>query len=78
MTVYKTEYYTLGRGKEADGEIGNLKQWDGNAYIYCEDTRDVQSLLEAFYKKPHKNGSYYFPVIKKITALKGHCIIDDE
>ncbi len=75
-TVYKVEYYTLSRGKDPKGEIGNLRQYDDIAYIQCEDTSDVEPLLNEHYSStPNKHGKYYYPVVKKITALKGFCII---
>jgi hypothetical protein len=74
MTVYEVSYYTLGRGKDPKGEVGNIEQWRDTAYIFCKDISDTQGLLEEHFQEPNKNGSYYFPVITKIQGKKGCCI----
>jgi hypothetical protein len=75
-TVYAVKYYTLARGKDPKGEVGNLHQYDDTAYIQCGDTSEIEPLLNEHYATtPNKRGQYYYPVIKEILALKGFCII---
>jgi len=77
MNMYKVDYYTLSRGKDPKGEVGNLKQYCRVAYVWCTDTSKIKSLLEIHYNKPSK-GVYYVPVIETIMCLSGHCIVEDE
>ena len=77
MTVYKVTYYTLSKGKDPNGDIGNVKQFDSIAYIECSSSSRVESLLEKHYTKSVKK-IYYYPVIRSIVQVGGHCIIEDE
>ncbi len=76
MAVYKVEYYTLGKGKDVNNEVGNLALFEEIAYIQCKNTSCIEVLLEKYYQQPRPE-YYYQPVIRKITALKGHCIVED-
>ena len=78
MTVYKVEFFTLSRGKDPLGQVGNLKQSDEIAYIECRNTSRVEVLLEEYYKTPNKHGRYLVPVIQNIKAVKGFCVTEGE
>ena len=75
MKVYKTEYYTFSKGRDAQAKPGNLRQFSEVAYIQCHNTAQVEVLLEKFYKEPLESGDFYQPVIERITFVEGHCII---
>jgi len=75
MQTYKVEYYTSSKGRKITGSIGNLRQFNNVAYIQCLDTSKVKGLLENFYSKPI-DGLFYIPVITKVTAVEGHCIVE--
>lgn len=78
MTVYKVKFYTLSRGKNPNGEAGNLRQSTEIAYIQCRDTSRIEAMLDKYYETPVQNGSYYLPVIENIEAISGFCIIEDK
>ncbi len=78
MKVYKVEYYTLCRGRNASDTVGNLRQANEIAYIECDNTSEIEVLLDKYYEKPHPCGLFYSPVIEIITAIVGHCISKGE
>jgi len=74
MSLYKTKYYTLSRGKQSKGTIGNLRQFNDTAYIQCANMFDVQSLLEKYYETSHHGGIFYHPVITSTEVIEGHTL----
>jgi hypothetical protein len=76
MRCYQVLYCTYSRVKDADGKVGNIKQFIDTAYIECKDTSDCKRLLGEYYKTP-RNGIYYVPDISCISKVDGHCIIDE-
>ncbi len=78
MKVYKVEYYTLCRGRKASDPVGNIRQSSEIAYIECDNTSEIEVLLDKHYEKPHPCGSFYSPVVEIITTIDGHCIRKEE
>ena len=78
MRVFKVNYFTFGRGREAEGVIGNIKQFDDVAFIECSNTSTIDRSLKEHYAKNPRGGIYFYPVIDKITVEKGHIVANSE
>ena len=78
MTLYKTEYYTLSRGRQSKGKVGNLRQFSDTAYIQCANTSCVEVRLEKYYETSHHGGIFYHPVITSIEAIEGHTLQENQ
>jgi len=77
MSTYKTEYYTLSKGKDPNGEPGKLRQFTDIAYIQCSEISKAQGMLEKYFELPRFD-IFYQPVITRITEVKGHCIVESQ
>lgn len=64
--MYQVEYTKLAIGK--DGEVGNISQGKGIAYMDCLIDQ-IQSRLEADIEKDKK-----WPCVDKVTRIKGHIV----
>ncbi len=77
MRVFKVKHYTLSKGKDPNGEVGNIRQTTETTYIQCQNTCCVEVLLEKYYEKPMRSGAYFVPVIESIEAIDGFCLIEE-
>lgn len=77
MTVYKVKFYTLSKGRDPNGEVGNLRQSTEMAYIQCRNSSCVEIQLSKYYETPVRTGAYYVPVVISIEAILGFCLIEE-